>query len=68
MIETTPETDTAAAVLAAARADRAVADAAEARLLQHAVNWAAMHSVESHPGGGDPRRGCVWRGGDAGRG
>ena len=47
MIETTPETDTAAAVLAAARADRAIADAAEARLLQHAVDWAAMHSVDS---------------------
>jgi len=44
MIETTPETDTAAAVLAA---DRAIADAAEARLLQHAVDWAAMHSVDS---------------------
>ena len=47
MIETTLETDTAAAVLAAARADRAVADAAEARLLQHAVDWAAMHSTDS---------------------
>ena len=31
------ELDTATAVLAAARADRAIADAAEARLLQHAV-------------------------------
>ena len=47
MIETTHETDTAAAVLAAARADRAIADAAEARLLRHAVDWAAMHSTDS---------------------
>ncbi len=41
------ELDTATAVLAAARADRAIADAAEARLLQHAVQWAAMHSTDS---------------------
>ena len=34
MIETTPETDTAAAVLAAARDTRAIADREEARLLQ----------------------------------
>jgi hypothetical protein len=47
MIETTPETSTAAAVLAAARADRAIADAAEARLLQHAVDWAHLHPAES---------------------
>ena len=26
---------------------RAIADAAEARLLQHAVDWAAMHSTDS---------------------
>jgi hypothetical protein len=47
MIETTPEPSTAAAVLAAARADRAIADAAEARLLQHAVDWAHLHPAES---------------------
>jgi hypothetical protein len=47
MIETTPETSTADAVLAAARADRAIADAAEARLLQHAVTWAHLHPVDS---------------------
>ena len=41
------ELDTATAVLAAVRSDRAIADAAEARLLQHAVAWAAMHSVDS---------------------
>ncbi len=41
------ELDTAGAVLAAAREDRAIADAAEARLLQHAVAWAAMHSTDS---------------------
>ena len=39
--------DTAAAVLAAAREDTALADAAEARKLQRAVAWAAMHSVDS---------------------
>ena len=47
MIETTPETDTAAAVLAAARATRAAIDREEARLLALAVDWAAMHSVDS---------------------
>ena len=47
MAETLRETDTAAAVLAAARADRSVADRCEARLLEHAVAWAAMHSVDS---------------------
>ena len=47
MIETTPETDTAAAVLAAARATRANIDREEARLLALAVDWAAMHSVDS---------------------
>ena len=41
------ELDTAGALLAAARAGRAIADAAEARLLQHAVAWAAMHSTDS---------------------
>ncbi len=39
--------DTAAAVLAFARGDRAAADAAEADKLQAAVAWAAMHSVDS---------------------
>ncbi len=47
MTETLAQADTAAAVLAAARADRSVADQSEARLLQHAVAWAAMHSVDS---------------------
>ena len=47
MIESTPETDTAAAVLAFARARRADADRAEADILQAAVDWAAMHSVDS---------------------
>src|SRR6187200_3550403 len=39
--------DTAAGVLAQARADRAAADAAEARLLQDAVTWADLHPAES---------------------
>src|SRR6187551_803251 len=39
--------DTAAGVLARARADRAAADAAEARLLSHAVAWADLHPAES---------------------
>jgi hypothetical protein len=39
--------DTAAAVLVAARAERATADTAELRLLRLAVDWAAMHSVDS---------------------
>lgn len=47
MPETCPESDSAAAVLAAARGLRASADAAEAALLQRAVDWAAMHSVDS---------------------
>ena len=42
-----PELDTAAAVLDAVRSDRSVADAAESRILQAAVTWAAMHSVDS---------------------
>ncbi len=41
------ELDTAGAVLAAAREQRAIADQAEANLLQAAVEWAAMHSVDS---------------------
>ena len=39
--------DTAAGVLAQARADRAAADAAEARLLFHACSWADLHPAES---------------------
>src|SRR3954454_4614257 len=39
--------DTAAGVLEQARADRAVADAAEARLLAHACAWADLHPAES---------------------
>src|SRR6187551_1646096 len=39
--------DTAAGVLAQARADRAAADAAEARLLSHACAWADQHPAES---------------------
>src|SRR3954454_10851956 len=39
--------DTAAGVLEQARADRAAADAAEARLLAHACAWADLHPAES---------------------
>src|SRR4029453_4884822 len=39
--------DTAAAVLAAVREDRSLVDAGEARMLQAAVTWAAMHPVDS---------------------
>jgi hypothetical protein len=39
--------DTAAGVLEQARADRAAADAAEARLLFHACAWADLHPAES---------------------
>jgi hypothetical protein len=39
--------DTATDVLAAARAERTAADAAEARLCQLAVQWAIMHPVDS---------------------
>jgi hypothetical protein len=39
--------DTAAGVLAAARAERHAADAAEVRLLQYAVDWALLHPPES---------------------
>src|ERR1700755_2779858 len=39
--------DTAAGVLAQARADRAAADAAEARLLSHPSAWADLHPAES---------------------
>ena len=41
------ELDTAGAVLDFARDQRRIADRAEARLLQAAVHWAAMHSVDS---------------------
>src|SRR6187401_1210757 len=44
---TTADLDSAAAVLAAVREDRGVADAAEVRMLRAAVAWAAMHSVDS---------------------
>ncbi len=47
MTKTAPELDTAAAVLDAVRSDRALADAAESRILQAAVTWAAMHSTDS---------------------
>ena len=45
--ESHTEADSAAAVLAAVRSSRSVADAEEARLLQLAVSWVAMHSVDS---------------------
>ena len=47
MTNTIPDLDTAAAVLVQARADRAAADTAEARLLQAAVAWADLHPAES---------------------
>src|SRR6188472_3799883 len=47
MTRSTADLDTAAAVLAAVREDRALVDAGEARMLQAAVTWAAMHSVDS---------------------
>ena len=47
MTESRPDADSAAAVLAAARSSRTAADAEEARLVQLAVEWAAMHSVDS---------------------
>jgi len=42
-----PELDTASAVVDFAREQRRLADAAEARLLFAAVQWAAMHSTDS---------------------
>ena len=42
-----PQLDTAAAVLAAVRESRSIADREEARILTLAVDWAAMHSVDS---------------------
>src|SRR5688572_20019032 len=47
MATPTADLDTAAAVLAAVREDRVLVDAGEARMLQAAVAWAAMHSVDS---------------------
>ena len=47
MTSTAPDLDTAAAVLEFVRGRRADADAAERDLLQAAVDWAAMHSVDS---------------------
>ena len=47
MTEGLANTDTPAGVLAFARSQRATADLAEARQLQAAVAWAAMHSVDS---------------------
>ena len=47
MAGTTQDLDTAADVLAAARDRRAAADRAEVDLLQLAVAWAGMHSVDS---------------------
>ena len=41
------ELDTASSVLASAREQRAIADQAEANLLEAAVQWAAMHSTDS---------------------
>ena len=43
----TTNLDTASAVLEQARADRAAAHAAEARLLAHACAWADLHPAES---------------------
>ena len=45
--ETKTEADSAAAVLGFVRDQRAVADRAEAELLQAAVAWVGMHSVDS---------------------
>ncbi len=47
MTETLAGTDTAAAVLVAVRSETATADRAEVAKLQLAVEWAAMHSVDS---------------------
>ena len=56
----TVDLDTPAGVLSAVRTDRALVDAGEARMLQAAVAWAALHSVDSithaatyHDFGGD---------------
>ena len=42
-----PAAETAASVLVAARTERQTADQAGVRLLKLAVDWAAMHSVDS---------------------
>src|ERR671910_2759407 len=47
MATSATDLDTAAAVLAAVRQDRVLVDAGEARMLQAAVAWAGMHSVDS---------------------
>jgi hypothetical protein len=47
MEELAPDLDTPAGVLAAVREDTALVDAVEVRRLQRAVDWAAMHSVDS---------------------
>src|ERR687898_834038 len=47
MATSATDLDTAAAVLAAARAETAAADLAEAGKLRAAVAWAVMHSVDS---------------------
>ena len=47
MEELAPDLDTPAGVLAAVREDTALVDAGEVRRLQRAVDWAAMHSVDS---------------------
>ena len=47
LIRTTAPAGSAAAVLADAVSDRAVADAAEARLLERAATWADLHPPES---------------------
>ncbi|MCW2792475.1 MAG: hypothetical protein JWO76_1573, partial [Nocardioides sp.] len=47
MTEYAESPESAAAVLAAARDRRGVADRAEAELLRLAVEWASMHSVDS---------------------
>ncbi len=47
MTTTTPDLDTAAAVLDFARERRAAANTAEADLLQAAVAWADLHPAES---------------------
>ncbi len=45
--ESHTEADSAAAVLGFVRDQRALADRAEAKLLQAAVSWVGMHSVDS---------------------
>src|SRR5687768_1411206 len=61
MATSTADLDTAAAVLASVRQDRVLVDAGEARMLQAAVAWAAMHSVDSLA-----EAATVWDHGDTG--